>query len=74
MNPPSATRPLTAGQRAGHLLVANRVGQAKVEAGHQEQHRQRRGELEKDRYATDQCRHAEHEPVAEAHHHLHVGK
>ena len=73
-NPPSATRPLTAANAAAISSSFIEPDTLEIEADHQEQHGQRRRELEQDRHATDQRRSRQEQLVAQAHDHAHMRK
>ena len=62
------------GQRVLHVPVLHRAGKAEIEAGDQKQHRQSRRQLDQDRYAAENCRHAQHEMVEQAPHYPYIGK
>src|SRR5581483_6217248 len=52
-------QPAERSQRLLRVAVADGPANAEIETNHSEQHRQRRGELEQDRNAADERRHAE---------------
>jgi len=67
-------QPAERGKRLLGVVVVYGAAEAEIESGHDKQNRHGRGELEQDRDAADDRRHAERESVEQAHHHPHVWK
>ncbi len=62
------------GQRLLQVPVVDRAGKTEVEAGDQKQHRHGRCQLDQDRHAAENGRHAQRKMVEQAPHHTYIGK